>query len=114
MKLHYQARLGLFLILATLLLTSGNASAAELGLFLGQATGSLDTAFGKGMGIIALFAYLGAYAGFVIASWQIMQGKAEGAKFMIMGGLVAATASLIVKALFATGDTPITITPVTQ
>jgi uncharacterized BrkB/YihY/UPF0761 family membrane protein len=74
-----------------------------------QATG-LDTA-GGGMGIRARIAYLGAFAMIIAASWQVQRGQSEHAKWAVMGALIAAVASLIVKALFATGDIPINITP---
>jgi hypothetical protein len=75
-----------------------------------QATG-LDTAIGGGMGILARIAYLGAFAMIIAASWQVQRGQSEHAKWAVMGALIAAVASLIVKALFATGDIPINITP---
>jgi len=82
------------------------------GLFFAQAT-SLDTAIGGGMGILARIAYLGAFAMIIAASWQVQRGQSEHAKWAVMGALIAAVASLIVKALFATGDIPINITPTT-
>ncbi len=80
------------------------------GFFLAQAS-SLDNAIGKGMGILARIAYLGAFAMIIAASWNVQKGQSEAAKWAVMGALIAAVASLIVKALFATGDTPIDITP---
>ncbi len=78
--------------------------------FLAQAS-SLDNAIGKGMGILARIAYLGAFAMIIAASWNVQKGQSEAAKWAVMGALIAAVASLIVKALFATGETPINITP---
>jgi hypothetical protein len=75
-----------------------------------QATG-LDSAIGGGMGILARIGYLGAFAMIIAASWQVQRGQSEHAKWAVMGALIAAVASLIVKALFATGDIPINITP---
>src|ERR1700677_3104535 len=72
---------------------------------------SLDNAIGKGMGILARIAYLGAFAMIIAASWNVQKGQSEAAKWAVMGALIAAVASLIVKALFATGETPINITP---
>ena len=80
------------------------------GVFLAQATG-LDAAIGKGMGIIARIAYLGAFGMIIAASWNVQKGQSEAAKWSIMGALIGATASLIVKALFATGEAQINITP---
>ncbi len=80
---------------------------------LGQAS-SLNTAVGQGMGVMASIAYLGAFGMIIAASWQVQKGQSESAKWAIMGALIAATASLIVKALFATGETPINITPTTN
>ena len=82
------------------------------GIFFAQAT-SLDTAIGGGMGILARIAYLGAFAMIVAASWNVQKGQSEAAKWSVMGALIAAVASLIVKALFATGEIPISITPTT-
>lgn len=78
--------------------------------FLAQASG-LDAAIGKGMGIMARIAYLGAFAMIIVASWNVSKGQSEAAKWSIMGALIAAVASLIVKALFATGEVQINITP---
>jgi len=75
-----------------------------------QAT-SLNTAIGGGMGILADIAYLGAFAMIIAASWQVQRGQSEHAKWAVMGALIAAVSSLIVKALFATGEIPINITP---
>ena len=80
------------------------------GVFLAQASG-LDNAIGKGMGILARIAYLGAFGMIIAASWNVQKGQSEAAKWAVMGALIAAVASLIVKALFATGETPINITP---
>jgi len=80
------------------------------GIFFAQTT-SLDTAIGGGMGILARIAYLGAFAMIIAASWNVQKGQSEAAKWSVMGALIAAVASLIVKALFATGDIPINITP---
>ena len=57
------------------------------------------------MGILARIAYLGAFAVIIAASWNVQKGQSESAKWSVMGALIAAVASLIVKALFATGDT---------
>jgi len=72
---------------------------------------TLDTAIGGGMGILARIAYLGAFAMIIAAAWNVQKGQSESAKWSVMGALIAAVASLIVKALFATGDIPINITP---
>jgi len=77
-----------------------------------QAT-SLNTAIGGGMGILASIAYLGAFAMIIAAAWQVQRGQSEHAKWAVMGALIAALASLIVKAVFATSDIPISITPTT-
>ena len=63
------------------------------------------------MGILARIAYLGAFAMIIAASWNVQKGQSESAKWSVMGALIAAVASLIVKALFATGEIPINITP---
>jgi len=81
-------------------------------LIFAQAT-NLDTAIGGGMGILARIAYLGAFAMIIAAAWNVQKGQSESAKWSVMGALIAAVASLIVKALFATGDIPINITPTT-
>jgi len=81
------------------------------GLFFAQTASSLDTAIGGGMSILARIAYLGAFAMIIAASWNVQKGQSEAAKWSVMGALIAAVASLIVKALFATGEIPINITP---
>ena len=47
----------------------------------------------------------------IAASWNVQKGQSDAAKWAVRGALIAAVASLIIKALFATGDTPIDITP---
>jgi riboflavin transporter FmnP len=79
--------------------------------FLFAQASSLDNAIGKGMGILARIAYLGAFAMIIAASWNVQKGQSESAKWAVMGALIAAVASLIVKALFAAGEIPINITP---
>jgi hypothetical protein len=81
-------------------------------LIFAQAT-SLNTAIGGGMGILASIAYLGAFAMIIAAAWNVQKGQSEHAKWAVMGALIAALASLIVKAVFATSDIPISITPTT-
>jgi len=94
---------------AYLLSRTGSLFASRTHVFA-QAT-SLDTAIGGGMGILARIAYLGAFAMIIAASWSVQRGQSENAKWSVMGALIAAVASLIVKALFATGEIPINITP---
>ena len=81
-------------------------------LIFAQAT-SLNTAIGGGMGILASIAYLGAFAMIIAAAWNVQKGQSEHAKWAVMGALIASLASLIVKAVFATSDIPISITPTT-
>jgi hypothetical protein len=88
----------------------GAAYLLNRGVFFAQAT-SLNTAIGGGMGILASIAYLGAFAMIIAASWNVQKGQSEQAKWAVVGALIAAVASLIVKALFATGEIPISITP---
>ena len=93
---------------ATLLL---GRQGSFLGNFIFAQATSLNTAIGAGMGILASIAYLGAFAMIIAASWNVQRGQSEHAKWAVMGALIAAVASLIVKALFATGEIPISITP---
>lgn len=89
----------------------GTAYLLHRGSLIFAQTSTLDTAIGGGMGILARIAYLGAFAMIIAAAWNVQKGQSESAKWSVMGALIAAVASLIVKALFATGDIPINITP---
>ena len=91
----------------------GTALLLHRGSLIFAQASTLTTAIGGGMGILASIAYLGAFAMIIAASWQVQRGQSENAKWAVVGALIAAVASLIVKALFATGEIPISITPTT-